>query len=131
MEERLVKTEQLANSITLDIFDQSRPVVGDRWLVVLVARARVPVEERFFKEGGQGNVNIRDIRDALGDQVVFEQRRERNFIDENHKDQEWNVLYANFTETIRDYIAHPDFPMKFIARAYKDYLANKARCDKI
>lgn len=131
MEEQLVETKTLENTIELDIYDQSRPVAGDRWLVALVARAKVPVEDRFFKDGGQSSVDIADMRIALGKQLVFEQRRERIFVDEKEKDQVWNALYEQFIEGTLGYIAHPGFPMKFIAKEYKEHLAKKGHCDKL
>ncbi|MDY6822186.1 MAG: hypothetical protein SWH68_00070 [Thermodesulfobacteriota bacterium] len=127
MEEKYVKSEKLANSLALEIYDQSRQVAGDRWLVALTVRVRVPVEGGFFREGGQTSVDIDAIRKALGDHVVFEQKRERHFVDENDKDTVWNDLYERFTAGTGNYIAHPEFPMKFIVKQYKEYLAKQAR----
>ncbi|MDY6903637.1 MAG: hypothetical protein SWH61_03030 [Thermodesulfobacteriota bacterium] len=131
MEERLVETKQLDNMIELEIYDQSRQVAGDRWRVTLVVKARVPVEKRFFKDEGQDSPDIADMQNVLGDHVTFEQRRERNFVDENEKDEMWRAIYDQFAESTLGYIAHPDFPMKLILREYKEYLAKRGRCGKL
>jgi len=38
MEEKLIKTLDLKNGLQLKIFNASRNLVGDRWLVSLIAR---------------------------------------------------------------------------------------------
>jgi hypothetical protein len=35
----------LSNGLTLEIWDRSRPVAGDRWLVVLEGTVKVPVND--------------------------------------------------------------------------------------
>jgi hypothetical protein len=77
MEEKLIKTLDLENGLQLNIYDASRKLVGDRWLVSLIVRMDVPVTEALKKDSRQPIVNINEIKDILGDSVLFEKKREK------------------------------------------------------
>jgi hypothetical protein len=124
MEERLIETKTLANGLELSIYDASRKIAGDRWYVVLLARVVVPVKERFLGQGAVP-VSVDEARSALGDTVVFEQRRERNFIDETEKQAVFDNLYQTFAAGTGVYIVHSDFPARFIKKRLAECLAKK------
>jgi hypothetical protein len=81
MEEKLIKTIDLKNGLRLEIYDSSRSVGEDRWQVVLTARIEIPVNMLSRRADTQVAFNVDDITSSIGENVCFEQKRERNFID--------------------------------------------------
>jgi hypothetical protein len=65
----------------LEIFDSSRSVGGDRWQVVLTARIKMPVNMLSRGADTQVAFDVDDITSSIGENVCFEQKRERNIID--------------------------------------------------
>ena len=117
-----VKKEVLDNKIELTIYDASRKITGDRWMVILIARARVIVAAASFTDAAPAPAEIETIRKALGGEVVFEQKRERIFVDANDKEAVFGEIYDTFMAAVRPYVSHPDFPGKFIAKQYREFL---------
>lgn len=124
MTEKLIKSEKLDNGVELTIYDACRPLIGDRWLVTLIVRAKVAVKEALEADNPTG-ADMDTVCKALGDEVVFEQKRERNFIDDAEKDAVFQVMYDLFQESTLKYVAHPDFPRKLIANEYRTYLSKQ------
>ena len=125
MEHPLIKQETLDNGVMLRLYDTSRKIVGDRWLVALEVNAIVPVKDHLFSLETVNPEDLNSIKKALGDEVVFEQKRERYFIDERHKDSVFNQMLESFRFSIRDYLAHPQFPSRFVKKSIQDYLEKK------
>jgi len=48
VESKLIDRVPLENGLTLEMFDRSRPVAGDRWLVSFEARIEVKVRREYF-----------------------------------------------------------------------------------
>ena len=65
---------------------------------------------------------VDEIIQALGANVIFEQKRTRNFIDAKEKEKSLNNLYDSFLENSLAYLSHADFPKKFVLKKYKEYL---------
>ena len=120
MTETTIKKISLKNGLDLEFIDVSRKIAGDRYQVALLTRIEVPVEEGWFSENNQEIPDIGDIRKKIGNRVVFEQKRERNFVD----DQEKEAVIKNVIEVAEDYgmryLGHPDFPGKLILKRYND-----------
>jgi hypothetical protein len=129
MEPILITEEQLENGVTLRLYDASRKLAGDRWLVALEACALVPVEENEFMEDDKTGDSF-SVRQALGKQISFEQKRERFFIDERQKTSVFNQILESFRSSTRDYLAHPLFPSRFIRQSFRKYLEKK-RLDEL
>jgi hypothetical protein len=119
MESNPVKAVELKNSLKLEIHDISKKMPGDRWLVSLLARIRIPVnpESGLFKGS---EYSKEEIEHLLGKEVVFEQKRERFFIDGKHRDSVFEELCDSFLNSSLRYISLPDFPEKFVIKQFKD-----------
>jgi hypothetical protein len=72
MKLQLLKTIDLKNSMQLNIFDGSRKLAGDRWLVTMVARMEIPVSEVLMKDEHQSKESVDAIIKVLGEKVLFE-----------------------------------------------------------
>ena len=121
MSATLVEAIELKNNLTLQLFDGSRQITQDRWLVVLIAKIEVPVDPSIATID---EIDWKDLTAVLGSSVLFEQKRERNFIDNEAKDAVFITLRDNFKETLMDYLAHPDFAKRFILGRYSERLYN-------
>ena len=122
MTAKLIRTEKLANGLTLELLDLSRPLAGDRWVVAVVARAAVPVTAR---SAGTAADRWTEVRDLLGPEVVYEKKMVRNFIDGAEKDALVAEIVATFCERVLPYIARPLFVVRFIGQRYREALAKR------
>lgn len=111
------KTFNLSNGLILEIKDESKKIAKDRWVVRLRALIDIPLKY----------IDRDDIKAELGENVIYEKRRERNFIAETEKDAVFNELTQSFVNMSLKYLAHPDFPKKFILKKYNEHKKDKAR----
>lgn len=118
MEEILVETVELKNGLKLEIFDASRKIAGDRYQVVMSARIEIDVAEALASLAGAGADPEAAVA-ALGKKVVFEQKGERNFIDEKEKDAVFQSLCDACLDNAGKYFAHDDFAEKYVLRTYR------------
>ncbi|MBU1180973.1 MAG: hypothetical protein KKF00_02170, partial [Proteobacteria bacterium] len=72
MEHNFVRAMELKNNLKLKIYDNSKKMAGDRWLVSLIARIKVPVDatSKLLSDSDIGNEEITEL---LGSEVLFEQ----------------------------------------------------------
>ncbi len=126
MDEKLIKTVELKNGLKLEVLDSSQKIAGDRWQVVLKIRINIPVKSHTPADNGQVDFDINDILATMGDNVCFEQKKERNFIDANQKDDVLDDLIDSFFYTSIDYVSNPDFPKRYILRQYRENLKRKS-----
>jgi len=120
MEEVLIKTIDLENGLQLKLFDASRRLAGDRWLVSLIARMEIPTNELLFKEDGSPSLNVDEVRKVLGEKLLFEQKREKIFIDEREKDEVMKGIQDLFLSSSLSYFSRLDFPQKYILKKFNE-----------
>lgn len=126
MMEQPIEGLSLKNKLTLEIYDQSKKIAGDRWQVSLVGRIDIPVpggEPLALKNGD--TVSGTELKEALGETVRFEYKTERNFVDDNEKEACFNELKTSFLKNTKAYLAHDDFQRSFILKKYREHLASK------
>ena len=124
MAEVLVDSIALKNKLTLNLFDASRQITQDRWLVVLIAKIDVPVDPSI---ASIDEIDWKDLTAVLGSSVLFQKKRERNFVANEAKDAVFLSLRDNFKETLMDYLAHPDFAKRFILGRYSERHYNTSK----
>ena len=120
MKEKLIKTLDLENGLQLNVYDASRELVGDRWLVSLIVRMDVPVTETLEKDSRQPIGNINEIKDILGDSVLFEKKREKNFVDKAAKEKVFKELCDMFLNSSLNYLSKDIFPKQYVLKTYKE-----------
>lgn len=125
MKEKLIKTIDLENGLQLNVYDASRKLVGDRWLVSLVVRMDVPVTEALKKNGRQPMENVDEIKDVLGDSVLFEKIREKIFVDTAAKETVFKELCDMFLNSSLNYLSKEIFPKQYILKTYKEEVKKK------
>jgi hypothetical protein len=77
-------------------------------------------------DSGQAELHVEEIVSSLGESVIFEQKKERNFIDENQKDDVLNEMVDSFVNSSIDYVSNPDFPKRYIMRQHRENLRRKS-----
>jgi len=124
MEQSLIKTMELSNGLKLDFYDISRKLAGDRWYVGMIARIDIPLTDLLLTK--LSNYSVKEIRNALGEAVSFQQKRERHYIDEGEKDALLHDLMDSFIKSTLNYFSHPDFPDKYVLKEFQAYLKEQA-----
>lgn len=116
----LIKTIDLENHLTLKIYDESIKMIGDRWLVNMVARINVPLDEALIQKSKDFSVNKDKIKKALGKEVVFEHKSNRIFVDESEKESIFQEMYDNYIDNTLPYLSHPNFPERFLLKKIRE-----------
>ena len=131
MEEKLIKTIDLENGLELKLYDASRKLAGDRWLVSLIARIEIPTNELLLKKDGSPLLNIDEVRKALGEKLLFEQKRDKIFIDEKEKDEVMKEIQDFFLSSSLSYFSHSDFPQKYVLKKFNEKIKRDSWCKNI
>ena len=119
----MITSIPLENGLTISFYDGSRKIAADRWQIVVIARINIAVDQVQFTQMD------RDVRSKLiqtiGDQIVFEKKMTRNFIDEKQKEVIVNSLYKSFLQNTMSYISHRQFAEKFVLKTYADAIEKR------
>ena len=118
MNEKLIKTIVLKNGLTLEIYDQSRKIAGNRWLVKMAAKIDIPIDRLHLGDDLNKKVNLNSLKESFDNFVRYEQKRERNFIAEKEKDTVFDDLMNSFLTSTREYLSHPNFVARYAVREH-------------
>lgn len=116
---KLIQTIDLVNNMQLNFYDASRKMAGDRWLVSLVIRMEIPVKAALLHEGRPSTETPEEVEKVLGEKVLFEQKRERIFVDEKDKKTALTEMSEMFLNSVLQYLSHEAFPKQYVMRIYK------------
>jgi hypothetical protein len=122
---RLLAQHPLENGLTLEFWDHSRPVAGDRWVVVLETRIAIPVRADTLAPEMQAQAS--QVARALGDEVIFSHREERNFIATSEVPSVLKDMQDRMIALAPGYFGHADFAARFLRKAYAAYLAKQSQ----
>ena len=125
MKQTFIKSIELSNGLKLDFYDISRKLAGDRWYVGLIARIDIPLIDSLLTNQHLSHYSVEGIRNALGESVRFQQKRERHYIDKREKDDLLNDLMDSFIKRTLNYLSLPDFPGKYILNEFQTYRKQK------
>lgn len=126
MEQSLMKRMELSNGLKLDFYDISRKLAGDRWYVGMVARIDIPLTDWLLTNQLLSNYSVEEVRNALGETVRFQEKRERHYIDEREKDPLLQIMMDSFIKSTLNYYSHSDFPVKYVLKEFKAHLKQQA-----
>ncbi len=125
MERETYKHIPLENGHCLDIFDDSRKIGADAYVVIMTARMEIPVEKELFATENISDKTFRDIADTLGSPVVYEYRVERNMIMDREKDAVLEGLVNTFLENTGQYVTRAVFPEKLVLKEYRERIEKR------
>ena len=111
---RLLARHPLDNGLTLEFWDLSRPLVGDRRFVCLVAQIAIPVRAETLPP--ELKAQAAQIVAALGEEIIFSQRQERNFIAASAAPALLQDMQDRILALAPGYFGHADFAARFIRK---------------
>lgn len=114
----LEKSIDLKNGLTLELWDKSRIVAGDRWKIIVIAQVNIPVEKTLFGLNANPPADFDEMKQLLGESVRFEKKMERFFIDEKEKDRVTQEIMDSLLESLFPYLSHPQFCKRFFLREF-------------
>lgn len=117
----------LAHGHRLEIFDDSRKIAEDAWVVIMTAIMQIPVETSLFSSVSLSDGEFDDILKILGSPIEYRYRLERNMIMAHDKDAVLENLVNTFLENTGRYVANPKFPEKLALKEYKDRVEKRKR----
>jgi hypothetical protein len=120
MKEKPIKTMGLKNGMTLNFYDASRSLIGDRWLISLIIRMEIPVVDVLINDEGKSMDSLSEIKKVLGEKVLFEQKRERIFVAESEKQNVFEEVYNLFIDSVVGYLSNKAFPKRYVLKKYRE-----------
>jgi hypothetical protein len=111
---RLLDRHLLDNGLTLEFWDHSRPLVGDRWFVRLEARIAIPVRAETLPP--ELTAHAASVVEALGEEIIFSHTEERNFIAASEAPRLLKDMQERILALAPRYFGHADFAARFIRK---------------
>ena len=113
-----MERRELANGLTLEFWDESRKVVGDRWYVGVRAVVPVPLPGHQIDHATPEVMEF--LRDAVGAYICFQLREEKNFVAEAEVDAFREEFKRVFLSNSLPYLSRPDFPSRFVSHKLRE-----------
>lgn len=118
MAPRLMERRELPNGVTLEFWDESRRVVGDRWYVGVRAVVPVPLSDHQVDHIAPEVMEF--IRTEVGEHLCFQLKEEKNFVAEAEVDSLTEEFKRVFLGNSLPYLSRPDFPSRFVSRKLRE-----------
>ena len=116
---RLLDRHPLANGLTLELWDHSRPLVGDRWFVRLEARIAIPVRSEALPPELKAHAAV--VVEALEEEIIFSQGQARNFIAASLAPGLLQEMQDRMLALAPGYFGHADFAAGFIRKKFAEH----------
>ena len=118
-----IEQQQLENGMELLLYDRSRVIAGDRWQVELRCEVHIPVDESYWYMMDQEDPQLLpDIRNILGDRLVFVTTKQRNFVDAEERETVIQEMVQQVYNSMLEYLKKPQFPQEFFKKQYRETL---------
>lgn len=115
---RLLDRHPLDNGLTLEFWDHSRPLVGDRCYVNLEARIAIPVRAEKLPAELQAHAAL--VAEALGEEIIFSRSEARNFIAASEALALLRDMQDRMVALAPGYFGHADFAAGFIRKKFAE-----------
>ena len=115
---KLLSRHTLKNGLVLEFLDLSRPLVGDRWQVVVEARVAVAVSGDHLP--ADLIPQLAQIIPVLGEEVVFTKQEVRQFVSATEMAALLAEVQEQLLASLRNYLGHPEFAPRLIRKKYAD-----------
>lgn len=114
--EKLISQQTLENGLSVEVWDLSRPVLGDRLQVILEVRVPVPVNAANLPPELTDREDA--VRAALGSQILFIKREERQFIAVSEAEEVLHEMRTRLLATLTGYLGRPGFAPGLIRKTF-------------
>lgn len=117
MTPKKIESIELDNGLTLNLYDASRKVAADRWLIKLEANIEIEVSDHHFNDKTPLPAPLAQMRAKLGDKISYTYKDERNFVDRSNKDALFGQMQTSILAQ-KPYYSNPDFAARFIIKEF-------------
>ncbi len=123
-EARFLLSHSLPNGLTLEMYDLSRHMAGDRWQVVVEVRVPIPVNSATLPPDLADRSS--EVIAALGREILFTKQEVRHFIDVREMPTLVREMTSRLAEGVKGYLGHPDFAGRYIRKKFTEYLERQS-----
>ena len=116
----LIETTKLPNGLKLTIMDSSRRIAADTIKVELTFQVKIKVLESFFASPD----DYQKVKNALGDELIYEHKMERSFVDDKDEESVRAELLTTFKKNSMTYLSSPNFAKKMALSQLRDIKLN-------
>jgi hypothetical protein len=108
--------------MTVTVYDQSKKMVGDRWLIKIICEAELPVDEEFFARLPEADLALQaEVRQVMGGSVTFSATKERTFVAESERVALVESMVTEIMTNMVAYLNKAEFPERLFARKYGEF----------
>jgi hypothetical protein len=122
-ETNLIKSISLENDLIISFYDESRKIAGDRWQVTVNAKIQILTAQVQFTR--MDTKKKTEIIQEIGEQIYYEKKLIRNFVEEKQKEETITALYESFLQITRPYFSCRQFAERFVIKTYADSLEKR------
>lgn len=120
---RLLSRHILDNGLALEFWDHSRTLAGDRRFVCLVTQIVIPIRAETLPP--ELMPRAAQVVEALGEEIIFSQRQERNFIGASEAPALLQDMQDRVLALAPGYFGHADFAARFIRKKWAELQARQ------
>ncbi|MCS7149996.1 MAG: hypothetical protein N2Z40_07600 [Caldimicrobium sp.] len=102
----------LKNDLVLEIWDYSRKLAGDRWLVGFLAQIGITPSKEDFSN----SLYYQHFMKNTDGKLYYRYYKERTFVPEEEVNRVFSEIKENFLKAVMPYISSPDFPASLLKR---------------
>ncbi len=116
----LIEQIDLANGLTLNIYDLSRQIARNTTKVEIYITTEIKLKESYFTN----HDDFARVKNIFGDKINFEYRKERSFASLEKQNDIRNELIDTFKKNSLNYIASPNFAPNLALSKLRDIKNN-------
>jgi len=92
----IIDRRRLENGMELILYDCSRSMIEDRWIIEILCKALIPLDKSYWATVADEDLRYRQaIREMLGEKLVFSSSQKRTFVDAEEKETIGNYSLEN------------------------------------
>jgi hypothetical protein len=116
----LYETIPLPNSMTLEVWDNSREIAAKTTKVELIAQIEVEFKASYFSKREDCNKLVKTI----GPEDLYEYRKVKSYVKSAEKDTVFLEMLTAFKKDVLPYLSRDEFPRRFARSKFRDIEQN-------
>jgi hypothetical protein len=116
-----IKSLNLKNNVQVAFYDLSKTIAGDRWFVRVCCVAKLPLLDVFFEGLEEDKEIVNAMKEACDAELTMEIVKDRNFIDEQLKDDVVKQFILQIEENSIGYMSSDIFPQKLFLSKFEEF----------
>lgn len=116
-----IRSENLKNNINVAIYDLSKRIAGDRWFIRICCVATLPMTDTLLNQLTETGEVAAAFKKRYADGLTLEVVKERNFVDEQVKDDVVQQIMDQISENSLNYMNIDAFPHKLLRSEFEKF----------